>query len=272
MTVSSQWVRTFALDNQRLFAVAVALSIAPLWFGRMLPLVDLPQHAAQIAALQEMWSGNAAFLRLFDINWFTPYLLGYLLLYAFALVVPVDVAAQILVSLAVASLPLLAGRLLRVAGADERWKWLTIPGSFSFCFYWGFLSFIVAAPFALLFLEYSIRYAREPTARRAVGIALFGIFLFFCHIIVLGLISLVALGYVCGRHLREPKRLAFLILPFAAPLPVIAVWLKITVATEAVHAPTAFGPVLQRFALLVMEPAGLNTLSALSIGLTLAIF
>lgn len=271
-TVASQLARTFALDNQRLFAVAVALSVAPLWFGRMLPLVDMPQHAAQIAALHEMWTGNEAFLRLFEINWFTPYLLGYLLLYVIALVVPVDVATQVLVTLAVASIPLLTGRLLRIAGADERWKWLAIPGSFSFCFYWGFLSFIVAAPFALLFLEYSIRYARKPTARRAVGIALFGIFLFFCHIIVLGLISLVALGYVCGRHFREPKRLAFIILPFAAPLPVIAAWLKITVATEAVHDPVAFGPFLHRFAMLAMEPAGLNTLSALSLGLTLAIF
>jgi hypothetical protein len=270
--VAAQLARTFTLDNGRLFAVAVALSVAPLWFGSMLPLVDMPQHAAQIAALHEMWSGNQTFLQQFEINWFTPYLLGYLLLYAIALVVPVAVATQALATIAVGSIALLTGRLLRVAGADERWKWLAIPGSFSFCFYWGFLSFIVAAPVALLFLEQSIRYAREPTMRRAVGIALFGIFLFFCHIIVLGLISLVALGYVCGRHYREPKRLLAMVLPFAAPLPVIAVWLKITVATEAVHNPVVFGPLLDRFVILAMEPAGLNTASALSLGLTLAIF
>jgi hypothetical protein len=125
--VAAQLARTFTLDNGRLFAVAVALSVAPLWFGSMLPLVDMPQHAAQIVALHEMWTGNETFLRVFEINWFTPYLLGYLLLYAIALVVPVNVATQVLATLAVASIPLLTGRLLRVAGADERWKWLAIP-------------------------------------------------------------------------------------------------------------------------------------------------
>jgi hypothetical protein len=268
----AQLARTFTLENRRLFGAAVALSIAPLWFGNMLPLVDMPQHAAQIAALHEMWTGNETFLRLFEINWFTPYLLGYLLLSAIALVVPIGAATQVLATLAVASIPLLTGRLLRVAGADERWKWLAIPGSFSFCFYWGFLSFIVAAPVALLFLEQSIRYAREPITRRAVGIALFGILLFFCHIIVLGLTALVAVGYVCGRYYRQPLTLLVRLLPFTAPLPVIAVWRRITVATESVHDPIAFGPFLQRLAMLGMEPAGLNSFSALSLILTLAIF
>ena len=56
----AQLARTFTLENRRLFGAAVALSIAPLWFGNMLPLVDMPQHAAQIAALHEMWTGNDA--------------------------------------------------------------------------------------------------------------------------------------------------------------------------------------------------------------------
>ena len=65
---------------------------------------------------------------------------------------PITVATQVIVTASVLAIPLLTGRLLRVVGADERWKWLAIPCSFGFAFYWGFLSFLVAAPLALLFL------------------------------------------------------------------------------------------------------------------------
>src|SRR5688500_7669632 len=142
----------------------------------------MPQQAAQIAALREIWQGNEAFTQLFEVNWFTPYLLGYLLLYALSLVVPIAVATQIVVSLSVLAMPLLTVQLLRAAGADERWKWLSIPGSFSFAFYWGFLSFLVAAPLALLFWIQTIRFVNAPSVKRGVMIALFSIFLFFSHI------------------------------------------------------------------------------------------
>jgi hypothetical protein len=262
-TLSSQLARTFTPDNQRLFLVAVALSVAPLWFGSMLPLVDIPQHAAQIAALHEMWEGNRTFTQLFDINWFTPYLLGYVLLYALALVVPIDVATQILVTLAVASIPLLTGRLLRVAGADERWKWLAIPASFSFCFYWGFLSFMVAFPFALLFLLNAIRFAHAPSLRNGAFMALFAVFLFFCHIVALAFTSVVALGYVLASSPRSLKSIFVRVLPFAAPLPLMLVWFVITYETEQVarEAPILYGPLLNRFIMLLMQPAGREAFS-----------
>ncbi len=148
---SNTFVSTLSLGNDRLFIAVVLLSVAPLWIGSYLPMVDMPQHAAQITALRELWQGNESFTRLFEINWFTPYLLGYLVLAGLAMVLPITFASQLLVSASLVALPLLTGRLLRTAGADERWKWLAIPCSFSFAFYWGFLSFIVAAPLALLF-------------------------------------------------------------------------------------------------------------------------
>ena len=81
------------MRNERLFLAIVVLSAAPLWIGSYLPMVDMPQHAAQIAALREIWRGNEMFTQLFEINWFTPYLLGYLLLAALAFVMPITVAS-----------------------------------------------------------------------------------------------------------------------------------------------------------------------------------
>lgn len=257
-SVREQLAVAFDLANPRLFAAIVLLSLAPLWLGPYLPLVDLPQHAAQIGALREIWSGNEAMADLFRINWFTPYLLGYLLLCAFSLVLPVTVATKLLVSLAVGSVPLLTARLLRAAGADERWKWLAIPCSFGFAFYWGFLSFIVAAPLGLLFLIRTIAFVRAPSGRRAAEIALFGILLFFCHVIVLGFASLVALGWVVGVHYRNPKALVLHALPYTAPLPLIGVWLAITYGSEArvQNDPVTFGSFLYRMVQLVLQPAG----------------
>ena len=71
--------------------------MVPIWIGRYLPMVDMPQHAAQITRCTRCGAATKRSPRLFEINWFTPYLLGYLLLYAAALVMPITVATQLLV-------------------------------------------------------------------------------------------------------------------------------------------------------------------------------
>lgn len=254
----------FSLSNERLFALALVLSVVPIWLSPHLPMVDMPQHAAQIVAMKEIWAGNETFTQLYQINWFTPYLLGYLLLYVVSLVVPVAVATQILVSIAVVSVSWLTGALLRAAGADARWKWVAIPGSYGFAFYWGFLSFIVATPVALLFLIQAIRFARQPTLRNALATAAFSVFLFFCHVIVLCFVSLAALGYLVGCNYRNIRQLAIRSLPFAAPLPLIAIWLVATYTTEisASSTPMAYGgPFLGRLYQLLLQPTGRDVFS-----------
>lgn len=267
-----QVLNTLTLRNERLFLAAVFLSVVPLWIGRYLPMVDISQHAAQIAALREIWSGNPDFVQAFEINWFTPYLFGYFLLYLAALFVPVTAATQIVVSLSVISIPLLTGRLLRAAGADERWKWLAIPAGYSFAFYWGFISFMVAVPLGLLFLIIAMRFAQAPTWRNALVMAGFSIFLFFCHVIVLGFASLVAAGYIAGLYSNDLRRLALRLLPLATPVPLIVVWLVITYQSETVaqNAPTVYGPLLARFIELLVQPAGRDSLDSLIVPIVTA--
>jgi hypothetical protein len=258
--------RTLSLDSRLLFAAALLICVAPLWSGPYLPLVDLPQHAGQVVAMREILRGNPLFGQMFEINWFTPYLLGYLLLYGLALLVPITVATKILVSLAVVSIPLLSAQLLRVADANERLKWLTIPGAYSYALYAGFLSYLIAVPFALLFLIHAFRFVRQPSTRGAVLIATFSVLLFFCHVVALGFAAAVALGYLCAVHYHAPRTLLLRALPFAAPLPLIVFWVISTRASETAvqGAPVVFGPMLVRLLLLFAEPAGIEYFSVLA--------
>lgn len=252
-----------ALSSNRLFVVALLLSIVPLWVGQHLPMVDIAQHAAQISAMHEMWAGSTIFTDLFQFNAFTPYLLGYLLLYFISLVVPVSIAIQIVVSIAVISVPWLTGSLLRAVGGDERWKWLAIPCSFGFAFYWGLLPFIMATPIALLFIIYAIRFARAPTLSSAPLVAVFSLFLFFCHAIALCYASLAALAYVVGIHRRNLRQLVLRVLPFTAPLPLLALWLAAVYTSEpSAKDPLSFGGgPLDRLYLLLLQSSGLDVFS-----------
>jgi hypothetical protein len=89
--------------------------------------------------------------------------------------------------------------------------------------------------------------------------------LFFCHIIVLGFASLAALGYIVGAHHRDWKGLVLRVLPYTAPLPVIAAWLFITYSTEARvgNEPMVFGPFYERFVALLVQPAGRDSFAPL---------
>ena len=130
------------LDNLRrhtLFVCAASLlATIPVWIPTFPPMTDLPQHASQIALLRHMLSPEFRFESYFHINWFTPYLLGYLLVYAIAPIVGIVAACKTVIALAIASLPLATMLLMSETGSDRRWALLAIPGMYGFSYRLGF--------------------------------------------------------------------------------------------------------------------------------------
>jgi hypothetical protein len=63
--------------NRSLYAVTVAASAGLIWLAQWPPMADMPQHAAQVALLHDLLTGQSPWASEFRINLLTPYLIGY---------------------------------------------------------------------------------------------------------------------------------------------------------------------------------------------------
>ena len=152
--------------------VALSLVLLALFLGcRDLPMVDLPQHAAQIVTWQRLDAGVPEIRELFELNFRTPYLLAYplarLLAPACGAVVALKLVVWLSVVLNLVSVELLARRV----GHDP---WLGLLGfvtAMGLCFYFGFVSFVLAMPLAIGALSLAIGHARAPNLRDGAWLA-----------------------------------------------------------------------------------------------------
>lgn len=175
-----------------LCAVPVLLPIYP-------PMVDAPQHAAQVAALKHLLAGDDwAYSGLFELQLFTPYIVGYLLVLMLSWLVEIPLAVKLVVAAAVVAFPLAGARLADEASRGGAWRWMLLPLPFGFAYQWGFLNFLVAAPLGMLFLFEVIRARERGGWRSGLLIALWLHLLFVAHILtafffgVVGMLLLAA--------------------------------------------------------------------------------
>lgn len=197
---------------------------------------DLPQHAAQVALLADLHHPNFAYASMFRLNWFTPYLLGYLLLYFITPFTGIVSACKLVVSFFIVGFPLSAALLLSAAEADVFWAILCIPGTYGFAYQWGFLNFLIAAPLGILFLWFVIRSADKYNWRTAIILAASISTLFFCHALICGFFALCAGLYLLAQN--KPLTIKILqVLPLGTVLPIATLWMHRTLANPAARRP-----------------------------------
>ena len=218
--------------------VASLLATAPVWIPTFPPMTDLPQHASQVALLQAMLHGGFTYESSFHINWFTPYLLGYLLVYGLAPLVGIVTACKIIVAAALASLPIATALVMTETGTDRRFAILTIPAMYGLAYHWGFLNFLVAAPLGLVFLWLALRQARLPTPGGAIGLAAAINLLFFCHALTCVFFGLIG-GFILLLSGKTPGAAIRRILPLVSVVPVMILW-----GTRTIGNPLARMPVI----------------------------
>ena len=206
-----------------LLAFAGVCAALPVWVAHYPPMVDLPQHAQQVALFRELHDPGFRFAHMFEVDWFTPYLIGYALLYALTPLFGILTACKLVVTAALAAIPPATGLLIDEIGGDAFWAVLVTPGLLGCVYYWGFLNFLVAAPLGILFLWMWMRRMRDPTPGSAAAIAVLVNLLFFCHALACAFCMIIAAGWLLlrTRRLRDVLRIGF---PLITVLPLAAQW------------------------------------------------
>ena len=244
------------------FYLCCVLSAAPLLFAHYPPMVDLPQHAAQIATLNNLSRPDFAYKDLFTLEWARPYLGGYLVIWALSQVVSVLTAVKISIALTVITIPMTAALLRAHFNADPRWDWLLLTIGYGFAFQWGLVNFFVGAPIVLLFLVSAFRYADAPSARSGWWLALFAYLLLTVHLLIAAFgCGLACLYILSGRGTWKARLVAAL--PLASPIPAALAYLAWVISST--RQANEAGP----WGLSIFRPVQLMT-SALGLPLTVA--
>ncbi|OLL31645.1 hypothetical protein BTH42_12010 [Burkholderia sp. SRS-W-2-2016] len=213
--------RIAALAPYVLFIVTVLYGGALFWIAPRPPMVDLPQHAGQVALLRDLLEHTSRWENLVQINLLTPYLVGYGLALPLSWLMPVDAALKCVLTLAYFAFVASCIGFRRYLRGDPRLDWLFIPGFFGFSFMWGFYTFLVAAPLGILFIWLSHAYASATSFRKGVGMLIAGTALFFCHGLVFLLAAAIGVGFVLVKQ-RPLARAALALAPFV-PLGVLCI-------------------------------------------------
>ncbi len=172
--------------------LCAALALLAVW-GNEYPVgIDLPQHGNLIGLWTRLGIGPIEFDTLYGIDWFTPYLLPYLVAFPFAKLFDGLVATKVLLTVAALGTPLAMRQWLAVVGADTRWSLTGYLVAFGFAYQWGFLAHMFALPFMFVYLAAFERCLRHPTWRNLTWTTLFGALVFFCHGITFGVAVLAA--------------------------------------------------------------------------------
>ena len=150
-----------------LYALALAAGVAPLWVGRHLPMVDLPQHLHLVAVLRHLDDPGTLYPAFFVRNTsFTPYLGCYEAVRLLAALFPLEAADRLFLSAYVVAVPL-SGAFLLWSLKRPAWpSLLALPFAYGDSFAWGFVNACAAWPLALFGAGACLRALAEPSARR----------------------------------------------------------------------------------------------------------
>jgi hypothetical protein len=199
--------------------VASTVLVGCLLAFRDLPMVDLPQHAAQLTTLLN-WS-DPSYSQNLELNPRTPYLLAYCFAWLFAQVFGVAFAWKLVVALAVVgnawALTLLARRL----GHSPWLALLGLPTAVGYSFYFGFVSFLLAVPLGIATIPLALAHAERPRLRSGLAYAGLTCLVLFAHGVAFAMACAASVPLLLRGEGSWVKRTA----PLLAPLVFGLAWL-----------------------------------------------
>jgi hypothetical protein len=211
-------VRETPTNERALYAVAslVGLALAvPFWVGRVVPLLDLPQHMAMVAVLRHHGEAEWGFARYLAPEWgeLTPYWTHYLGTYLLSLFVSVETATRLYLSVYALLTPWAGVALARAFGRSPWLGLLAGPLSYNTNLYLGFVSYATAVPLLLFLLAGHERSFERPRLRP--GLAAGAALLFFTHVQAFALLVALAAVLAATRAGLPWARRAASLWPYA---------------------------------------------------------
>lgn len=204
------------------FWCLVAVGASLIWLAHRPPMIDLPQHAGQVALWLDLLKGTSPWESLVRVNMLTPYLIGYTVALPFTALFGSLIAVKIVLTISYIGWIIACRALRKEVGSDSRLEFLFLYSFFGFAWQWGFLTFLVGAPLSILFLLFALRYAKRPNILQGTGIVGLGIILLLSH----ALLFVFAVGIGGLIVLIEQRRIRNLIIA-SAPYAILAVVLLI---------------------------------------------
>ena len=205
-----------------------------LWANQYLPMVDLPQHAAQLSIWQRWDHPEFNYRLIYEHNWSAAQQIPYLLIYSLTWAFSIHAALRLALGVFLLGIPVATLFLLRETKLPAWLVFLTFPTAFSFSFYWGFINYLAVTPLLILLLAWAHRYSLEPTPARGLKLLVLNHFLFFTHPLGLlfgGLLSVPLIAVRSGHPMVATRRL----LPWVLSAPIPLLWLTLTLSQETVE-------------------------------------
>ena len=168
------------------FLLCGVVAFGTIWLHRYPVGVDLPQHANLFRLWYAVWRGPIEYRELYQINWFTPYLLPYAIGGALTGLFGGLFAAKCMLTLGVFGTALMMRRWLITVGGDPRLALFGFVIGFGYLYIWGFLPNLVALPLLLAYLAQFERQGERPGLRSTLATTGLGLALFFTHGLAFG--------------------------------------------------------------------------------------
>jgi hypothetical protein len=212
-----------------LAALAAGTALAlPFWVGRVVPLLDLPQHLALVAVLRHHGDPAWGFERFFDVEWatLTPYWTYYAAATALSWLMPVETATRLYLTAGALAWPWAGIALCRARGSSPWLGLLVAPLALDTNLYLGFVSYTSGVLLLFFLSALFLRYLERATWPSGVATALGAGLLFFTHVQpFVFFLALSAWFAATARALRWPGRLGRLLPLLPATLGLFVPWI-----------------------------------------------
>lgn len=199
-----------------LFTVVSLISLCIL-SGTYLPMVDLPQHAGQVAVLNDALKNQSKWSSLFELNFDTPYLVGYLTWLGIYQFFDIVTSSRIIVTLAFVLFIFSVSRLSKALDSNEFVAWVAVPTFFGFAYQFGFVTFLLSLSIGIFFVIANLKWQENINLLNTMMVLVFGTCLYFSHMLSFVFFCPLAFLLICvkSKNIKDILKFFSIYLIFA---------------------------------------------------------